>query len=291
MYTAGELIKMNDSSIHYQLWNDQIACLLVHHNDIITGVPMSGASVFSFALVRRGCLTVDYNGQLLELKKNDLHTYAPGMPNEMIHITNDYEGYCLIIDEKLINETPLIRHFIKAAYFPIAEFSKPLMTLSDEQADLLANLLQIIRHHIIRPSAFQQEVLLNLCEVFSIDLLNIQSIQVEHLRIPTRYKEIFAAFLQLIPSNFIEHRDLAYYANQLNITTTYLSRIVKQISGRTVMSFIEHSLMIEACQRLKATEVSITQLAYDLHFSDQASFTKFFTRIRGLSPRDFRKTF
>lgn len=80
---------------------------------------------------------------------------------------------------------------------------------------------------------------------------------------------------------YIEHRDLAFYADRLNISTTYLSRIVRQMSGRTVQDFLAQALTAEAAIRLKTTHRSITQLADDFHFSDQAAFTKFFTRMKG----------
>ena len=75
----------------------------------------------------------------------------------------------------------------------------------------------------------------------------------------------------------------------LNITTTYLSRIVRQMSGRTVQDFLASALVSEAAIRLKTTNRSITQLTDDFHFSDQAAFTKFFTHMKGISPEKFRK--
>ncbi len=108
-------------------------------------------------------------------------------------------------------------------------------------------------------------------------------------RYTTHTEEIFTAFLRLVPLYYIEHRDLAFYADQLNISTTYLSRIVRQMSGRTVQDFLAQALVSEAAIRLKTSNRTITQLADDFHFSDQAAFTKFFTRMKGVSPREFRK--
>ncbi len=105
----------------------------------------------------------------------------------------------------------------------------------------------------------------------------------------TRAEEVFTAFLRLVPGNYISHRNLQFYADRLCITTTYLSRIVRQMSGRTVVGFLNQSLAAEAALRLKTTNRTITQLADDFHFSDQAAFTKFFTRMKGVSPKEYRK--
>ncbi len=101
----------------------------------------------------------------------------------------------------------------------------------------------------------QQEAILALCQLISVNILEIQDQQVEN------------------------H----------HFTTTYLSRIVRQMSGRTVLDFLVSALVSEAAIRLKTTNRSITQLADDFHFSDQAAFTKFFTRMKGISPKKFRK--
>ena len=111
----------------------------------------------------------------------------------------------------------------------------------------------------------------------------------ENHHFTTRAEEVFKAFLRLVPQHFMEHRELSFYADLLNITTTYLSRIVRQMSGRTVLDFLVSALVSEAAIRLKTTNRSITQLADDFHFSDQAAFTKFFTRMKGISPKKFRK--
>ncbi len=110
----------------------------------------------------------------------------------------------------------------------------------------------------------------------------------EHHCVPSRYEDVFRDFLQLLQVHFIAHRDLDFYADQLNITKTCLSRIVRQTGGQTVMNFIEQSLLAEAERLLKTTSRSIAQLADDLHFAGQASFTRFFTRLKGMWPRGFR---
>jgi uncharacterized repeat protein (TIGR04076 family) len=102
--------------------------------------------------------------------------------------------------------------------------------------------------------------------------------------------EVYTAFLRLINSHYLEHRDLGFYADQLGMTTTYLSRMVKQISGRTVADFINQALAEEAALRLRKSSQSISQLAKDLHFSDQAAFTKFFIRMKGMTPKAFRNS-
>lgn len=84
-----------------------------------------------------------------------------------------------------------------------------------------------------------------------------------------------------------EH-SVPFYARQMNITPQYLTSIIKAQTGRTVNNFICEMLYSEARNLLALSEFSIQQIATELHFSDQASFSKFFKRWAGISPLEFR---
>ena len=102
-------------------------------------------------------------------------------------------------------------------------------------------------------------------------------------------EEIFIEFIRLLPRYFAQHHDIPFYADQLHISTVYLSRVVRQVTGRTVIDYINQMLMIEATFLLKTSQLSISQIADYLHFADTPSFSKFFLRLKGMSPKEYRK--
>lgn len=67
-----------------------------------------------------------------------------------------------------------------------------------------------------------------------------------------------------------------------------LSRVVRQVTGRTVIDYINQMLLMEASFLLRTTSMSITQIADRLHFADSPSFSKFFSRLKGLSPKEYK---
>ena len=136
---------------------------------------------------------------------------------------------------------------------------------------------------------YKQEIIRMLYAVFLLDLQNAQHKAITHRVVPQRVEEIFIGFISLLPKYFAQHHDIGFYASALNITTVYLSRVVKQVSGRTVVDFINQMLVMEASFLLRTTTLSITQIADRLHFADTPSFSKFFSRLKGLSPRTYRR--
>jgi len=127
--------------------------------------------------------------------------------------------------------------------------------------------------------------------VFLLDVQNAQQRAIVHRQTPQRVEEIFIGFIRLLPQHFAEHRDIAFYASRLNISQVYLSRVVRQVTGRTVIDYINQMLLMEASFLLRTTSMSITQIADRLHFADSPSFSKFFSRLKGMSPKEYRKGF
>ncbi|MDE6825797.1 MAG: helix-turn-helix domain-containing protein [Paramuribaculum sp.] len=72
---------------------------------------------------------------------------------------------------------------------------------------------------------------------------------------------------------------------------SYLSRIVKRISGQTVKSHIDRLLIIEASFMLSDTDESIASIASKLTFADSVSFCKFFIRKKSMTPSEYRTSY
>ena len=64
--------------------------------------------------------------------------------------------------------------------------------------------------------------------------------------------------------------------------------MVRQVTGRTVVDYINQMLLMEASFLLQTSQLSIAQIADHLHFADTPSFSKFFLRMKGVNPRQYR---
>lgn len=105
-----------------------------------------------------------------------------------------------------------------------------------------------------------------------------------------KHKEnIFKIFIHLATMNFRKERTVTFYADKMNITTTYLSRVVKEMSGNTVLGWLSVFLYNEACKLLKTTDMTVTEISDDLSFSDLPAFTNFFKAKAGMPPLSYRK--
>lgn len=246
-------------------------------------------AAYTFTLVIKGTLNIIYNDKELTLRPDDLYIYSPGIPVSIVSASDDYHGICLLADEHTTIEMPTVRDLVNIAYIPIVQLHEPKVTLPHSEAQRLANKMLEIIDYLHSDHIYKQEILRLLYGVFLLDVQNAQQRAIVHRQTPKRLEEIFIEFIRLLPKHFAKHHDIAFYASKLNISSVYLSRVVRQVSNRTVIDFIDQMLLMEASFLLRTTSLSITQIADRLCFADTPSFSKFFSRLKGMSPREYRE--
>ena len=70
----------------------------------------------------------------------------------------------------------------------------------------------------------------------------------------------------------------------------YLSTVVRTCTGRTASEWIERHVAQEAKALLKSTNMTVQQISNELNFPSQSFFGKFFKRLTGLSPKEYRRS-
>lgn len=244
---------------------------------------------FVFTLVERGWLTIRYNGRELTFHPDDLYTYSPGLPITVIATSDDFHGLSLMADEHAAIDAPTLHDLVRIAYLPIVQLHEPKFSLPHDETLRLAGRMREIISYLQSNHLYKAEMLRMLYAVFLLDLQNAQQRAVRHRQVPQRVEEIFIGFIRLLPDHFAKHHDIPFYASALHISPVYLSRVVRQVTGRTVVDYINQMLLTEAMFLLRTSKLSISQIADRLHFADTPSFSKFFSRLKGQSPRAFRE--
>lgn len=246
-------------------------------------------AAYTFTIVLEGWLKIVYNGQALTLHPDDIYMYSPGLPVTIVEASDDYHGICLLADEHVTIDSPTVHDLVHIAYAPVVQLHQPKQTLRHDDAVKLTEKMLEIRNYLNSDHIYKSKILQMLYAVFLLDLQDAQDKAMPSRSVPQRVEEIFIGFQRLLPLHFAEHHDIGFYASQLNISPVYLSRVVRQVTGRTVVDYVNQFLVMEASFLLRTTTLSITQIADRLHFADAASFSKFFLRNKGIRPKDYRK--
>ncbi len=82
-----------------------------------------------------------------------------------------------------------------------------------------------------------------------------------------------------------------YITKELNVSASYLSGLLKELTGMSTLQHVQHSVIEKAKERLSTTDLSVSEIAYGLGFEHPQSFSKMFKVKTGLSPLEFRASF
>lgn len=98
-------------------------------------------------------------------------------------------------------------------------------------------------------------------------------------------------FKDLIEKHFKDLKRTSGYAEKLGISANYLNALVKEKMEMSAENFIQHRVILEAQRLLLNTDLSVTEIAFELGFSDKSHFGKYFKKITEESPNLYRKKF
>ncbi len=97
-------------------------------------------------------------------------------------------------------------------------------------------------------------------------------------------------FMMLVQKHHCQQRSVSFYASRLFISAKYLSLIIKESTGRSAAEWIDEYVILEAKNLLRYSGKNIQQVAYDLNFTNQSSFGKYFKHLTGMSPSEFQRS-
>ncbi len=221
------------------------------------------------------------------LKPNDLVI----VPENMVYASknvNSCKGYCMHFKTEFI-QTLLTKPM--AEEFPFLGMdAEHIINVTNEESELIQ---QSFRDIITEYQRFSPEKDYLLRNYIHILLLRVREIYRPHAKkineTATRSMKIASAFTRMVEKNFIENREVGYYAAQLHITPKHLSEVVKEHTGRSPKELINEMLLLEAKVLLGSTDQTITEIAHGLRFGDQAHFSHFIKQHTGCSPVALRK--
>jgi AraC-like DNA-binding protein len=101
---------------------------------------------------------------------------------------------------------------------------------------------------------------------------------------------LFEQFMTILNDYHQTERSVGFYADKLNITPKYLSKLIKEISAKSAAEWIDQYVVLEAQTLLKYSDMTIKEIADYLNFASQSFFCKYFKHQTGITPGDYKKS-
>lgn len=245
---------------------------------------------FFVALIESGnALLFGANGMPCKTCKKDMFVLTPSMRCEVRSYSDDFAMRCIYVNpdyfDTLFEGLPMYYHLLGN----VGVSDIPVFHLDANRYRYMKLEVRLFSEHLKTYRYFRDGIISHLCGLL---LLSITDMLCCSGRSRTLYvrrtDEIFRGFKKLLAENYRRHHDLGFYADKLNVSTTYLSRIVKNTTGRTVKFHISELICSEAKRLLESSDMSVNEISEFLGFSDQSVFGKFFALKYGMSPMKYR---
>lgn len=222
-------------------------------------------------LIRKGTATVVISEQdeRKTLNADSLLVMTSRHVINEIELSPDFEAECVLVDTDMVNENTIYH-------------------LTEEKHKSVSDVFNII-HNIVRHQHINKVEMIQ--SMFNVLRLILEELPYEERSISHDFKhkkEVYEIFLHHLYRNFRKERQIRFYASKMNVSTAYLSRLVKEISGSTINEHVTSLIYKEACNLLSHSDMSIGEIADALSFSDQSALTNFFKMRAGMTPLAYR---
>jgi len=226
-----------------------------------------------------------------QMTGNDLFLLAEGQMHYFQNVT-EMGGYILMFKDIFWDEPLKSIFYFKTSLFNSLMVNAHLQ-LSETNANEITALMEVIlkeRQSDDYPGKI--ELIMSYLRILLIRISNFQlrdAIPIPHSN-ESDYL-IFQQFIGLLEKEYIDHRDVLFYTEELNITNRKLADICNKYNGRNPKNLIENRILIAAKRYLQFDSLVIKEIAAVLNFSDQFQFSKFFKKLTGISPLEYRNQF
>lgn len=246
-----------------------------------------------FLVLAKGKLSISYNFQNLEVEAPAALSFPPGTivqiePSDF----SSTDAYVLGYTRAFLQDVNISFNAISGE--ALLERDSPALVLEESELKLLLRYVGLMR--TVMTDNFNTQLSKHILSSLT-SAIFYQLMLMLYKRIDTKGAETMGPrrgsyvhdFIKLVHLYYTKERSVSFYASKLFISPKYLSLLVKEATGRSAARWIDQFVIMEAKNLLRYSGKNIQQVAYDLNFSNQSSFGKYFKHLTGMSPTDFQK--
>ena len=229
-----------------------------------------------------GMLMVITPGNIIHITSPDLEQALSKSSFTIIAVSVDYISNASLDFNSLFSEA-------------LALLQNPCIKITDSELLLLSDYINLVYKITGTTTKYVRE---SVSEIMSSVFYQFASYVDDYLRdensrtgaLPenSRSRRMFESFMKLVKDNHHAERMVGFYADKLCVTPKYLSKVVKDVSGRSAPDWIDGFVIMSAKSMLKYSDMTVKEIAIELNFPNQSFFSKFFKSQTGLTPNEYR---
>jgi len=243
----------------------------------------------SFYLIEGECI-FDINGKQMTITPNTAVAIMPENTLKIKFVSPSVQYYMVVTYPKVSNQIFRETGFTYSnARLSLRHF---ISQMSTQQVRDTLRIYTDIKRDILGPDyEFKNEYLRCLLNALMVKNINIYQFDPMPLEgdSNSRQYDVYCKFLSLLNKYAIEHRTVQFYAKTLDISSKYLSFVCTSYSKKNASSWIDEAVVQKAKAMMLVHHYSLFETSEALHFSTVSSFSRYFKRVTGQTPKEFVK--
>lgn len=211
-------------------------------------------------------------------------------------VSDDFDAYMLVMSPKFMSDINVDTNVLQSVRFHPEQV--PAIELTEDEIRLLKLYLDLTHANTTTNTnpVYVRSITRSIMSAMVYQLIQFAETRGMAERdedndpLTKRHHAYVADFVKLVSQHFRTKRTISFYAARLYISPKYLSVLVKEATGRTAAEWINDYVLLEAKNLLRFSGKNIQQVAYELNFSTQSSFGKYFKHLTGMSPSEFQRS-
>ena len=164
----------------------------------------------------------------------------------------------------------------------------PVIKPNTESLELLQTVLKMLQIEFNAKDTLQFEMLQMMLKRILILCTRIYKMQSNYFKKDESNIDIIREYNYLVETHFKVKHSVSDYADMLNKSPKTLANLFKKAGNKTPLYYIKNRIMLEARRLLSYTDKPISEIGYELGFTDVQVFSRFFKNIEGISPTEFK---
>jgi AraC family transcriptional regulator, transcriptional activator of pobA len=240
-------------------------------------------------LILNGIHDVHLGAEYRWLKPNDLVI----VPENILYASSNVRGcigYCIHFKTEFIQ--PILKEPLSAEFpfFDVA--AEHIINITNGETEIIKRAFQDIINEYERFSPEKDFLLRNYIHILLLRIREIYRPYAQKIKENlTRSEKLANRFKQELEKKFVTMRRVQDYAAKFHISSKHLSDVVMETFGKTPRDMINNMLLLEIKVQLGATDKTVSEIAHELNFSDQAHLNHFMKQHSGLTPLEYRDKF
>ncbi len=202
--------------------------------------------------------------------------------------SDDFSGHFIVMSSRFLENLSMNQQESAGLFLSVKEH--PFVQLSEDELSQTLTYYNLIKNAVqMKDNPYRMEIVKHLNQAFFYGT-SYQFHQAPQKNLKTKNEVLVKRFLEIVNLHFKEERGMEFYANKLFLTPKYLSKVIKDTSGKSGNEWIDSYVILEAKALLNSTTLNIQQISDRLNFPTQSFFGRYFKRHVGVSPKQYRNT-